>query len=187
MNDYLQGMRIETPRGGPAITFRHLLTHTAGLGEMPRVLSFFHRAEWGAGRPGNQPADLPTLYGGTLRTEVPVGTKWAYANHAFVVLGKLIEDISGRPLPDYMEACLFAPLGMEHTAYGRTLRTAPQLARGHHWFLGRFRCRCCEYDLTLLGAGGVPRFAVGHGALCRLAALDPASRWTFCGRPPCRR
>jgi CubicO group peptidase (beta-lactamase class C family) len=154
VNDYLQGLRIATPTGGPAITFRHLLTHTAGIGEMPRVLHFFRRASWGAGEPASPALDLPTLYGGTLRTEVPAGTKWAYANHAFVVLGKLIEDVTGRSLPDYMDDRLFAPLGMTHTAYGRSGRTAPQLARGHHWMLGRFR-EVRDYDLTLLGAGAV--------------------------------
>ncbi len=173
VNDSLQGMRIETPLGAPAVTFRHLLTHTAGLGEMPRVLSFFRRASWGAGKPGSQPADLSALYGGTLRTEVPAGTKWAYANHAFVVLGKLIEDISGKPLPDYMETCLFAPLGMGQTAYGRTERTGPQLARGHRWLLGRFR-PVPDYDLTLLGAGAV---LSSLSDMSRYAGwlLDPAS------------
>jgi len=153
VNDYLQGLRIETA-GEAAVTFRHLLTHTAGLGEMPKVLHFFRRGSWGAGEPGSAPLDLPTLYGGTLHTEVPAGTKWAYANHGFVVLGKLIEDVSGRTLPEYMDDRLFSPLGMASTAYGRTEPIGAQLARGHHWLFGRFRT-VRDYDLTLLGAGAV--------------------------------
>ncbi len=153
VNDYLQGMRIEVPAGAPAVTFRHLLTHTAGIGEMPRVVSFFRAASWGAGRPGAEPADLTDLYEGALRAEVAPGSKWAYANHGFVLLGKLVEDISGQGLADYMEEHLFAPLGMQHTGYRRSDRTAA-LATGHQWLFGRFR-PVRDYDMTILGAGAV--------------------------------
>jgi CubicO group peptidase (beta-lactamase class C family) len=154
VNDSLHGLRVVVPPGGPPVTFRHLLTHTAGIGEMPRVSSFFNLAFWGGGRPGAAPADVAALYGGELRTEVPAGTKWAYSNHAFVVLGKLVEDISGVPLDEYMHEHLFAPLGMDHTGYRRTDSIAPHLATGHHWLAGRFRA-VRDYDMTLLGAGAV--------------------------------
>jgi CubicO group peptidase (beta-lactamase class C family) len=154
VNDHLQGLRLVPPPGGPPVTFRHLLTHTAGIGEMPRVSSFFKLAFWGGSRAGAAPADVVALYGGQLRTEVPAGAKWAYSNHAFVVLGKLVEDISGVPLDRYMHDHLFAPLGMDHTAYRRTDAIAPRMATGHQWLLGRFR-PVRDYDMTLLGAGAV--------------------------------
>jgi CubicO group peptidase (beta-lactamase class C family) len=154
VNDYLSGLRVETPAEDSPVTFRHLLTHTAGIGEMPRLLSFFRAASWGSGRPRAEPADLARLYEGALRAEVEPGSKWAYANHGFALIGKLVEDISGVPLADFMNEHLFAPLGMEHTGYRRTDRIGAELARGHHWMFGRLR-PARDYDMTILGAGAV--------------------------------
>lgn len=154
VNQFLRGLRIDVPPGGSPVTFRHLLTHTAGIGEMPRLLSFFRLASWGGGRPGTEPTDLCALYQGVLQAEVAPGSKWAYANHGFAVLGKLVEDISGERLDQYMEKHLFEPLGMDHTSYRRSERTGPQLATGHHWLFGQFR-PVRDYDMTALGAGAV--------------------------------
>ena len=51
----------------------------AGIGEMPRVLSFFRFASWGGGRPGAEPADLARLYKGTLRAEITARGKMAHS------------------------------------------------------------------------------------------------------------
>jgi hypothetical protein len=53
-----------------------------------------------------------------------------------------------------MREALFDPLGMAHSEYQRTDRTAGQLATGYHWLLGRFRS-VPDFDLTILGAGAV--------------------------------
>jgi len=154
VNDYLSTLRLVPPAGGPAVTFRHLLTHTAGIGEMPRVADAWHREVWGLGPPGTAAADVGSLYGGTFRTEVPAGSKWAYANHGFVVLGQLVQDISGVPFAEYMQERIFGPLKMPHTEYLRSERTAAQVATGYHWILGTLRA-VKDYDLTVLGAGSV--------------------------------
>jgi CubicO group peptidase (beta-lactamase class C family) len=154
VNDYLKGITIAPPPGAPDVTFRHLLTHTSGIGEMPSVRSMVRREVWGLGRRGDAPADLPQVYGGRFPTEVAAGSKWAYANHAFVLLGQLVEDISGVPFADYMQERIFAPLKMANTDYVRSERVAGELATGHHWVLGRFR-PVRDYDMTMLGAGAV--------------------------------
>lgn len=154
VNDYLQGFRIETPVGAPEVTFRHLLTHTAGLGELPRASDLVRRAAWGVGPPGARAADLASLYGGVLRAEVAAGSKWAYANHGFAVVGQLVEDTSRRPFARYMRERVLQPLGMTHTDYVRTERVADALATGYHWILGRFR-PVKDYEHILLGPGSV--------------------------------
>ncbi|TML38394.1 MAG: beta-lactamase family protein, partial [Actinobacteria bacterium] len=58
VNNHLKTFRVEAPPGGTDVTFRHLLTHTAGIGELPRVSDLVHRAAWGVGRPGAPGADL---------------------------------------------------------------------------------------------------------------------------------
>jgi CubicO group peptidase (beta-lactamase class C family) len=154
VNDHLMRLRIEPPAGGAAVTIRHLLTHTSGIGEFPRVLDLARKDIWGLGRPGTTANEPNAVYGGVIHAEVPAGSKWTYANHGFVVLGQLVEDVSGRPFAEYMRDEVFDPLQMGHTEYLRTERTAPQVATGSHWVLGRFRT-VRDYDLTLLGAGSV--------------------------------
>ena len=154
VNKYLRAFTVDPPSGGPEVTFRHLLTHTAGIGELPRVSDLVRRQAWGSGKPGAAAADLGALYRGRLRTEVPAGSKWAYANHGFAVLAQVVQDISGRPFAEHMLEQVFEPLGMTSTDYRRTERTADQLATGYHWLFGRLR-PLKDYDLTVQGPGSV--------------------------------
>ena len=40
------------------------------------------------------------------------GTKWQYSNTNFVIAGKIVEQVSGMPLIQFLESRIFAPLGM---------------------------------------------------------------------------
>jgi CubicO group peptidase (beta-lactamase class C family) len=175
VNNYLKRLTVAPPRGGPEVTFRHLLTHTAGIGEMPSASDLPRRPVWGLGPPGTAAADLPALYRGTLRAEVRAGSKWAYANHGFALLGQLVEDISGQPLAEYMQEKVFGPLKMSSTEYRRTDRTAGQVATGTHWILGRFRT-VRDYDLTIFGAGAVLSSLNDMAAYAAWLSKGPTSR-----------
>jgi CubicO group peptidase (beta-lactamase class C family) len=133
VNKFLANFTIEPPSGGGDVTFRHLLTHTSGIGEVPRVSDLLRREAWGMGEVGTSGADLATIYRGALRPDSATGAKWAYANHGFAVIGQLIEDIAGRPFAEHMVDQLFDPLAMEHTEYTRTDRTRDRIATGYHW------------------------------------------------------
>jgi len=154
VNNHLKTFRVQAPPGGTDVTFRHLLTHTAGIGELPRVSDLVHRAAWGVGRPGAPGADLAALYRGALRTEVAAGSKWAYANHGFAVLAQVVEDVAGRPFAEHMREHVFDRLGMASTDYLRSDRVAGRVATGYRWMPGGLRA-IKDYDLTLLGPGSV--------------------------------
>jgi len=154
VNGSLKTIRVESPRGAPEVTFRHLLTHTAGIGEVPTVPDLWRAAAWGAGRPFAAPSDLADLYGGSLRTEVAAGSKWAYANHGFAVLAQLVQDVSGVPFADYIRERVLRPLGMEHSDFLRTELASESAATGYHWLFGRFR-PVKDYEMTLMGPGSV--------------------------------
>jgi CubicO group peptidase (beta-lactamase class C family) len=94
-----------------SLTVWHLLTHTGGIGEAPNVEDL------------NKPFDklfyetdpsvpLADLYNDGITIEVPPGSKWAYANHGFALLGEIVSRIEGAPLPGVMADRVFAPLGM---------------------------------------------------------------------------
>lgn len=154
VNRHLETFTVDPPAGGPDVTIRHLLTHTSGIGEVPRIGDLARREVWGDGRPRVEPADLASIYRGALHTDVAAGSKWAYANHAFAVLGQVVEDLTGEPFARHMHQHLFAPLGMEHTGYVRNDAIEATLATGSHWMFGRFGT-VKDYDLSLLGPGSV--------------------------------
>ena len=132
VNPYLKAMRVEhKDPAAPQITFRHLLTHTAGIGEV-RDLSDTFRPVGGLGaKPGTRILSMPEYYDGKLQAEIYPGQKWAYANHGYAVLAQLIEDISGEPFAEYMRRHVFKPLGMDHSDYYLSERVRDALAQGN--------------------------------------------------------
>ncbi len=45
------------------------------------------------------------------------GEDWSYSNSGYVLLGAIIEQVSGLSYSEFMQQCIFAPLGMEHSYY----------------------------------------------------------------------
>ena len=131
VNDHLRNFRVDPPRGSTPVLLRHLLTHTAGIGEIPSIRDALNRQAWGFDEPGSEGVDLASLYRGVVRTEVPPGQKWAYTNHGFAILGQVIEDVTGEPLADRMDDRLFSPLGMASTSYRREPALQTRIATGH--------------------------------------------------------
>ncbi len=93
-------------RGGKRdITIRHLLCHRAGL--YPWKPVYYHAAD----RKGaaSYIASLPLKY--------PVGAEYHYSDLGFMILGYVIESVSGMPLDRYLSENLYAPLGLKRTLF----------------------------------------------------------------------
>lgn len=88
-----------------AITIRHLLTHTAGLYEW---YPLFYRCS-------NKEETYKLI--GELPLKYPVGEQRKYSDLGFVILGEIIEQLSGLSLQQFMEQNIFIPLGMTSTTY----------------------------------------------------------------------
>jgi serine-type D-Ala-D-Ala carboxypeptidase len=87
------------------ITLRHLLTHTAGLYEWyPLYYKSAHR-------------DSTIRLIESLPLHFPVGRQRKYSDLGFMLLGAIIEKVSGLPLDRFEEQYVFKPLGMTHTGY----------------------------------------------------------------------
>jgi CubicO group peptidase (beta-lactamase class C family) len=131
-NDHLRAYQLTPARAGwrPA-TVRHLLTHTAGLGEVLHPSDVF-RPDFGESVPaGRQLPSLADFYQGGLRVHADPGSRWTYTNHGFATLGQLVEDVSGVPLHRYLREHVFEPLGMTDTELVRTNRVRSLLATGY--------------------------------------------------------
>lgn len=94
-----------TGGGKDAITVRQLLTHSSGL-----RAGLSSAGDWrGAG------AALKVACAEPL-PDSP-GTAYRYSDINFILLGFLVERVSGSPLEDYCAREIFGPLGMKDTAY----------------------------------------------------------------------
>lgn len=95
---------------GDQITVRQLLNHTAGIGEKPRTVT-----------PGFGRLDFDTATRvAELRTREPAaapGATWAYSNNGYLLLGAIIETVTGKPWHEAIREDLTAPLGLKHTVY----------------------------------------------------------------------
>ncbi len=155
VNEYLKSYKIQQrDPNAPAVTFRHLLTHTSGIGEVREFTDLFRPVLGLGAKPDKTIPTLKEYYAKGLTSEVHPGSKWAYANHAFATLGQLIEDISGEPFPEYMLRHVFEPLGMSHTDYFLSDRVRDQLAQGYVFQGGKFKA--IDYlEILVTGAGSV--------------------------------
>ncbi len=97
-----------------SVLVRHLLTHTSGIGEvpMPEDIRQMEPTLW-----SDEPdvPGVPAAYPSGITLDVSPGTKWAYANHGFVLLGEVIARIEGSPIEEVLRRRIFDPLGMGST------------------------------------------------------------------------
>jgi CubicO group peptidase (beta-lactamase class C family) len=87
------------------VTIHHLLTHTGGTGDIFGPDFDAHRTQLRA------LADYVKLYG-ERGLEFEPGSRWAYSNYGFILLGVVIEKVAGQSYYDYVQAHIHAPAGM---------------------------------------------------------------------------
>jgi CubicO group peptidase (beta-lactamase class C family) len=115
----------DAPAAWSKITIYNLLTHTSGI---PNFTGFpdYRTTEW----KDTTPAGLV----GRFR-EKPLdfepGTKFNYSNSGYVLLGYLIEKISGQTYADFLQQNIFTPVGMKDTGIDSNAAILPQRAQGY--------------------------------------------------------
>jgi CubicO group peptidase (beta-lactamase class C family) len=106
------------------ITVHHLLTHTSGLGDIFTPEFFAHKDQY------RKPTDyFPLFAHQPLRFEPGAG--WSYSNAGFVVLGAIIERLSGRSFFDEIRDHVFRPAGMNDSGYFGVDEVTPNRAEGY--------------------------------------------------------
>lgn len=133
VNKHLKAFQLRHV-GSQPITFHHLLTHTAGLGELAPLWRYFSpSAHFNVVSPHRPAPPLSKLYGRFLPAERPAGEKWCYANNGYATIGQLVEDISGQSFLRYTREHIFNPLGMDTADFWRSDRVKPRLAIGYSY------------------------------------------------------
>lgn len=113
------------PTHGQKITIENLLTHTSG------VTNYTSLPEWlPLWRKDMTLTELIALFKDKPLDFAP-GEKWSYSNSGYVLLGAIIEKVSGESYQDFIEKRIFAPLGMTHSYYDRTNKIIPGRVEGY--------------------------------------------------------
>ncbi|MEW4490071.1 serine hydrolase domain-containing protein [Thalassoglobus sp. JC818] len=163
--------------GKETITIEQLLTHTSGL--IPdNALSDYQSGRDEAYEKINQ-----------LSLSAQPGEKFMYSDVGFIVLGRIVEKVSGQRLDEFCQAEIFGPLKMSETGYlpapALRERAATTQKRGDHWMRGEVHDpRAYEMDGVAGHAGlfstaqDLSRFAamiLNDGELEDVQLFTPAS------------
>ncbi len=98
----------------PAITIRNLLQHTSGLPDpIPAMIGWVHYTDETFDQTDVLKKYLPEF--NTLKFEP--GTKAVYGNLNYMVLGAVIEAVSGQSYETYITENILQPLGMSQTSF----------------------------------------------------------------------
>lgn len=147
------------PTHGATITLENLLTHTSGVKDfelLPARLTVAHDD-----LTVEQMIDL-------FKDEPPdfaPGEAWSYSNSGYVLLGAIIEKVSGMRYADFIQERIFTPLGMTHSYYDDPTQLIPGRAAG--------------YTQTADGFQNAEYMSMSHayaaGALA--SSVDDLARW----------
>lgn len=105
------------------VTVRMMLTHTSGTGG-----DLSHQGPWGLTSADKAEGIRRAL---TAPLEFPPGDGFHYSDLNFIILGALIEKMTGESLDNYVQDNVFAPLGLSDTRYlPATKACGPHQVRG---------------------------------------------------------
>lgn len=109
------------PEAWRGVTIRQLATHVSGL---PDIVDQ---------KIGKLVGDLPDEEAWakvqTMPMEFPTNTKYSYNQTNYLLLGRLIDKLSGQPFVRFIQANQFQVVGMKNTAYGDARDVVPRLTQ----------------------------------------------------------
>ncbi|MBI1831355.1 MAG: beta-lactamase family protein [Planctomycetes bacterium] len=169
--EYLQ---IALPAGADArlkkITLRHLLHHSAGFDRGKSFDPMFRPiviAKDQNTQPPAKPIDI-IRYMTKQKLDFDPGTRYAYSNFGYCVLGRVIENATGQSYEAAAQKHLFDPIGVKRTQLGRTLFAAKDEV---HYFDAKDR-----KGLAVMGPSAGKLVPLPYGAW-HLEAMDSHGGW----------
>ncbi len=122
LSKHLPDYRKDT---GDRVTLTHLLNHTSGIPSYTSAASF----EDDSRNPSGVSEFVKKACSGDLEFEP--GTKFAYNNSGYFLLGAIIERLTGQTYAQAVQQRIFGPLGMKDSGYDVTATVLPKRASGY--------------------------------------------------------
>jgi CubicO group peptidase (beta-lactamase class C family) len=126
VNDPAMKYVPELPAAWSAITIHQLLCHKSGIPDFINGKAYDNFADPLHVENGiKEYADKPLVN--------EPGAAFRYSNSGYVLLGRIIEKVSGKSYEDYITENILKPAGMLHTAMDHTRDLVPHRASGYKW------------------------------------------------------
>ena len=125
IEDHVKQYVPDAPATSDAITIYNLLTHTSGLPNYTALPDF-------ATTMGTKvtPQQIVAKFRDRPLDFEP-GTKMLYSNSGYIVLGLIIEKVSGESYASFLQKNLFDPIGMNDSGYESSTAISPRRASGY--------------------------------------------------------
>jgi D-alanyl-D-alanine carboxypeptidase len=125
LDDPMSKYLPDVPLHGHTVTIRQLLNHTSG------IHSYTSEPEWQKTWTTDLTPRQIVAFVDKDTFDFAPGTGWRYNNTGYVLLGMIIEKITGEPYASYLQHDLFTPLGLRQTSYCPSRPTDPSFADGY--------------------------------------------------------
>ena len=132
------------------ITVHHLLTHTSGIPSLYQSGGGFDDF-----MPKPRPISIDTLISTfkSAKLHFSPGEEYSYSNSGYILLAKIIENISGETYGDFMQKHLFDRYGLSNTQFGNP---ESRYAKPHHGYRRDMsRLAVQNHHSWAIGAGGI--------------------------------
>lgn len=109
------------PSGEP-VRIRHLMSHSSGIPGLAYLENLLRHRHGASDRflPLGSTADMLTFVNGAEDWAFSrPGERWFYLNEGYVLLGAIVEQVSGQPFAAYVKQQILQPLGMTRSTYDR--------------------------------------------------------------------
>jgi CubicO group peptidase (beta-lactamase class C family) len=128
VKDYIPWFSIMDKTASSKITLRNLLNQTSGISTSAGVTI----------QNGKADSSIEQLVRDlkTLKLTKPVGTTFQYSNINYIVLGEVIQIVSGKSYEEYIKKNIFEPLEMKHTYTSQADAIKNNMAGGYRILFG---------------------------------------------------
>lgn len=141
LDDEITKFIPDYPTNGNKITIHHLLTHTSGICSFTDMKSINEIS-----KKDLTPVELIDFFKNEPMDFKP-GEKFKYNNSGYVILGYIIELLTGKSYGDYIEQNIFQKIGMESSIYASHKKIIKNRASGYQDKNGYINCTYISFTI----------------------------------------
>ena len=142
LDDEITKFIPDYPTNGHKITVHHLLTHTSGIKNFTRVKGLNAISTQDLA-----PLELINFFKNEPMDFLP-GEKFKYNNSGYIILGYIIEKVTGQPYANFVEEQILKKIGMTSSHYGSHREVIKNRASGYHNKNGYVNRRQVSYSFA---------------------------------------